>query len=82
MVINLKKKFFKIAKISQVIEQESLSSLINRYRLSKEKITEVKKLFYGAPPFFKKIHNFKEKNSDIIFDYCWTFIRAVNLKKT
>lgn len=77
LITLLKNVSFKIAKISQIRGKESLNSWLGRYKASDEQIEQMRNLYYNAPGFYKRMHNFIYTNHDIIFNNCWTFIRAI-----
>lgn len=73
----LKANSFKIVRVSQIKVKESLEIWLKRYKISDNQINEVRKLIYTAPSIYKRIHNFRKANEDIVFKNCWSFIRAI-----
>lgn len=76
IITALIKVSFLVTKVSQVRAKESLNSWLARYSDSQEQVDEVRNLHLNAPLMYQTIHKFQQANGDIIFDNCWTFIRA------
>ena len=77
----LKANSFRIVKVSQISVKESLEIWLKRYKISNDQIDKVRNLHYTAPSYYKSVHGFQESRNDIIFDNCWTFIRAIKNNK-
>lgn len=77
LITLLKKAPFKITRISQIRGEESLNSWLSKYKTPYNQIAHVRSLHYNAPSIYKRIHNFRETKEDIVFNNCWTFIRAI-----
>lgn len=67
---------FVVVRVSQIRAKESLNSWLERYQDSQEQLDTVRTLHLSAPPEYQDIHRFQEVNGDLLFDNCWTFIRA------
>jgi ubiquinone/menaquinone biosynthesis C-methylase UbiE len=67
---------FRIVKVTQIRAKESLNSWLSRYSSGLENEIHVRRLHADAPEDYKIIHRFSPMGDDLIFDNCWTFIRA------
>jgi len=76
IVTMLLRHSFVVVRVSQIRAKESLNSWLGRYQDSQEQVDAVRMLHVSAPVEYQDIHRFREINGDLVFDNCWTFIRA------
>jgi len=78
LVSLLLRNSFSIVRCTQIRAKESLASWLSRYSDSQQQCEGVRALHLSAPDEYKRIHAFHHtEEDDIVFDNCWTFIRAV-----
>jgi len=77
LIVLLKEFDFTIAQIDQFSETDSLNSWVTRYSMSKEAAREFRQLHLAAPESYKSLHRFRKRDGDLLYDKCWTLIRAV-----
>lgn len=73
----LVERSFVIVRVAQTRARESLNLWLDRYKEPKAHKELIRSLHHEAPEWYKEIHAFDMRGQDIVFENCWTFIRAV-----
>lgn len=77
LITLIKGSGFNIASIFQISETDSLNSWVSRYSMSERSAKEFREMHFSAPKTYKSIHRFRKRDDDLLYDKCWTLIRAI-----